>query len=257
MLDLDILAVGNDGAVLVAVGAVLAVGKIARRLVVIHKLKEGGAVAAVHIGAALFDLLLQQVGVGVQGVLVGKAAGAGGAGPVDAVVVAVAPVADVADVQILIFEVALILVHNDGLTLVDVQPGKGQQQLEELVAAGTHGAELTDVLVVDEHGHKAGDAALDLDFDQDIGLGQAALRAGCHDVVDHNTGDALPLGVVFVLFLAGQDVGLIRFGGGFGGRLGGGCCRGRSRRRCRRTGGGATAGCQHHAQREHRHNKSD
>ena len=257
MLDLHILAVGHDGTVLVAVGAVQAVGQVTGGVVVVDKVEEGGVVGAVHIGAALFDDRLQVVRGGVQGMLVGKTVAAGAACPVYTTVVAVAPVAGIADVEVLILVVALVLVHNDGLTLVDVQTVEGQQQLEELVTTGADGTELADILVVHEHRHKAGDAALDLDLDQNIRLGQTALGACIHDVVDHDAGDALPLGVVGILFLAGQDVGLIRFGGGFGGRLGGGLRGGGSGRCGRIHGRAAAAGCQRQAQRKHSRCKSD
>ena len=137
---------------------------------------------------------------------------------------------------------------------MDIQSLPRQNQAEELVTAGTDGVNLADGLIIGIDRHKAGDAALDLDLKQDVRLGQAALGAGRHNVVDHNGRDALALGVVRALGLTGQDVGLIggqrRLGGGGGLRCGAG----------RGGGGGGQgisvlfAGCQQHRQGEQRRN---
>ena len=226
VLDLDILAVADHGAVLVAVGAVQAVGQVAGFAgTVVHKVEEGGVVGAVHIYAVVVDVLLDVLRVGVHRVFQRQVVVVvGGTGPVDAVVIAVA-VGAVVVVQVAVAVVDGILLHDDGLALVDIQRLPGQDQAEELVTAGTHGAHFADVLVVGEHRHKAGDAALDLDLKQNVRLGQAALGAGRHNVVDHHGGDALVL-VVVALGLTGEHVGQVRFLGRFrrsgGFRCGGG-----------------------------------
>ena len=134
---------------------------------------------------------------------------------------------------------------------MDIERLPGQDQAEELVAARADGADLADVLIIGKDRHETGDAALDLDLKQDVGLGQTALGAGRHDVVDHHGGDALALGVVSTLRLTGQDVGLI------GGQLGGSGGRLHSRG-CAFRGGGRDgiaalfAGRQQHCQGEQR-----
>ena len=252
VLDLDILAVGDDGAVLIAVGAVQAVGQVAGRAqAVIHKVKEGGVVGAAHIHILAGDVIFDVVRVGVHRVLQPQSTGVVAlAGPVDAAIVAVA-VGAVIVVQLAVVIVNGILLHNNGLALMDIQSLPRQNQAEELVAAGTDGANLADGLIIGIDRHKAGDAALDLDLKQDVRLGQAALGAGRHDVVDHHGGDALALGVVSTLRLTGQDVGLI------GGQLGGSGGRLHSRG-CAFRGGGRDgiaalfAGRQQHCQGEQR-----
>ena len=112
-------------------------------------------------------------------------------------------------VQLAVVVVDGVLLHDDGLALMDIERLPGQNQAEELVAARTDGADLADGLIIGKDRHETGDAALDLDLKQDVGLGQTALGAGRHDVVDHHGGDALALGVVSTLRLTGQDVGLI------------------------------------------------
>ena len=250
--DLDILAVTDHGAVLIAVSAVDAVGQVAGGAqAVVHKVEEGGVVGLVHVHLVVIDVLLDVVGVGVHRVLQRQGAVVVAlAGPVDAAVVAVA-VGAVVVVQVAVAEVDGILLHDNGLALVDIQGLPRQDEAEELVTAGADRADLTDGLVVGEHRHKAGDAALDLDLEEDVRLGQAALGAGCHDVVDHHGGDALAFGVVSTLGLAGQHVGFVGRQGRLRGSLrpGRGCCRG---------GGGGDgvirffAGRQQHAQRQQR-----
>ena len=249
--DLDVLAIADNGAVLVAVGAVDAVGQITGLAqAVINKVEEGGVVGLVHVHLVVVDVALDVVRVGVHRVLQRQGAVVVAlAGPVHTAVVAVT-VGTVVVVQVAVAVVDGVLLHNDGLTLVDIQRLPGQDEAEELVTAGTHGADLANGLVVGEHGHKAGDAALDLDLEQDVRLGQAALRAGGHDVVDHHSGDALALGVVSTLGLTGQHVGLV----GRQGRLRGGFGLGR-RAGCRGGGDGVIrffAGGQQHAERQQR-----
>ena len=134
---------------------------------------------------------------------------------------------------------------------MDIERLPGQDQAEELVAARADGADLADGLIIGKDRHETGDAALDLDLKQDVGLGQTALGAGRHDVVDHHGGDALALGIVSTLRLTGQDVGLI------GGQLGGSGGRLHSRG-CAFRGGGRDgiaalfAGRQQHCQGEQR-----
>ena len=246
MLDLDVLAVADDGAVLVAVGAVQAGGKVAGAAgAVVDKVKEGRVVGAVHIDAVVGNVRADILGVGVHGMLQRqRAVVVGRTGPVDAAVVAETMRAVVV-VEVAVAVVDGILLHDDGLALMDIQRLPGQNQAEELVAAGAHGPDLADVLIVGVHGHETGDAALDLDLKQDVGFGQAALRAGRHDVVDHDGGDALVF-IVGVARLTGQDVGLV-----------GGQRRFRGSGRFRRGGGGGLllglfAGRQHHAQRKDR-----
>ena len=222
--DLDILAVRDNRAVLIAVGTVDAVGQVAGGAeAVIHKVEEGGVVGAAHIHVLAADIICDVVGVGVHRMLQRqRAVVVALAGPVYAAVVAVA-VGAVIVVELAVIKVDGVLLHDNGLALVDIQGLPGQNQAEELVTAGADGADLSDRLIIGKDRHKAGDAALDLDLKQNICLGQAALRAGCHDVVDHDGRDALPLGVVGTLGLTGQDIGLI--GGQLGGG-GGGLCSG-------------------------------
>ena len=220
MDDLDILAVRDNGAVLIAIGAVDAVGQVAGGAeAVIHKVEEGGIVGAAHIHILVADIICDVVGVGVHRMLQRqRAIVVALAGPVYAAVVAVA-VGTIIVVELAVIKVDGVLLHNNGLALMDVQGLPGQNQAEELVTAGADRADLADRLVIGKDRHKAGDAALDLDLKQDIGFGQAALGAGRHDVVDHDSRDALPLGVVGTLGLTGQDIGLIggQLGGGWGG----------------------------------------
>ena len=252
VLDLDILAVGDDGAVLIAVGAVQAVGQVAGRAqAVIHKVKEGGVVGAVHVHVLVADIICDVVGVGVHRVLQRQRTGVVAlAGPVDAAIIAVA-VGTVVVVQLAVVVVDGVLLHDDGLALMDIERLPGQDQAEELVAARADGADLADGLIIGKDRHETGDAALDLDLKQDVGLGQTALGACRHDVVDHHGGDALALGVVSTLRFTGQDVGLI------GGQLGGSGGRLHSRG-CAFRGGGRDgiaalfAGRQQHCQGEQR-----
>ena len=58
---------------------------------------------------------------------------------------------------------------------MDIQCLPRQDETEELVTAGTDRANFADGLIIGKDRHKAGDAALDLDFKQDVGFGQAAL----------------------------------------------------------------------------------
>ena len=250
--DLDILAVGDDRAVVFQrVGAVQAVGQVAHRvlLAVIDKVEEGGVVVAVHIDVLIVDIFLDVFAAGVHRVLDGQAGVVGLAEPVGAVVVAVA-VGAVVVVERAVVIVAGILLHDDTLAFVDIQPLPGQDELEELVAAGAHGADLLDVMVVVIHSHEAGDAAFDLDLEQHLRRRKTALRARARDVVDHHGGDALAGRIVGVAGLAGQGVGLV-------GRQGRGRDRGGFRlgRSIRRGGLDALvfgAGRQHHARRQHR-----
>ena len=251
VLDLDILAVADHRAVLVAVGAVHAVGQVAGFAgAVIHEVEEGGVVGAVHIHAVILDILGDVFGVGVHRVLFCQCSVIVRlAGPVDAAVVAVA-ICTVVVVQVAVAVVDGILLHDDGLTLVDIQRLPGQDQPEELVTAGADGTDFADVIIIGKDRHEAGDAAFHLDFKEDIGLGQPALGAGRHDVVDHDRGDALVL-VVGVLGFAGEHVGLV----GFQGRLGRG---GNFRRRRRRAGNFIPllfAGREHNAERQNGHDK--
>ena len=250
--DLDILAVRDNRAILIAVGTVQAVGQVAGRAqAVIHKVKEGGVVGAVHIHILAADIICDVVGVGVHRVLQRQRTGVVAlAGPVDAAIIAVA-VGTVVVVQLAVVVVDGVLLHDDGLALMDIERLPGQNQAEELVAARADGADLADGLIIGKDRHETGDAALDLDLKQDVGLGQTALGAGRHDVVDHHGGDALALGVVSTLRLTGQDVGLI------GGQLGGSGGRLHSRG-CAFRGGGRDgiaalfAGRQQHCQGEQR-----
>ena len=175
MLDLDILAVGDDGAVLIAVGAVQAVGQVAGRAqAVIHKVKEGGVVGAVHVHVLAADIVCDVVGVGVHRVLQRQRTGVVAlAGPVDAAIIAVA-VGTVVVVQLAVVVVDGVLLHDNGLALMDIERLPGQDQAEELVAARADGADLADGLIIGKDRHETGDAALDLDLKQDVGLGQTA-----------------------------------------------------------------------------------
>ena len=172
VLDLDILAVGDDGAVLIAVGAVQAVGQVAGRAqAVIHKVKEGGVVGAVHVHVLAADIVCDVVGVGVHRVLQRQRTGVVAlAGPADAAIIAVA-VGAVVVVQLAVVVVDGVLLHDDGLALMDIERLPGQDQAEELVAARADGADLADGLIIGKDRHETGDAALDLDLKQDVGLG--------------------------------------------------------------------------------------
>ena len=251
--DLDILAVRDNRAVLIAVGTVDAAGQVAGGAeAVVHKVEEGGIVGAVHIHVLAGDIIRDVVGVRVHRVLQRQRAGVVAlAGPVHAAIVAVA-VGTVVVVQLAVIVVDAVLLHDDGLAFMDIQCLPGQDEAEELVTAGTDRANFADGLIIGKDRHKAGDAALDLDFKQDVGFGQAALGAGRHDVVDHDRRDALAFGVIGPLRLAGQDVGLI--GGQFGGR-GGRLDLGRGAARVGGCRGGIVAlfaGCQQHSQGEQR-----
>ena len=54
---------------------------------------------------------------------------------------------------------------------MDIERLPGQDQAEELVAARADGADLADGLIIGKDRHETGDAALDLDLKQDVGLG--------------------------------------------------------------------------------------
>ena len=208
--DFHILAIGDDGAVLVGVGAVDGVAQVAHRVVlpVIHKIEEGGIVGAVHVNVIVSDDLGNIVGVGIHGVFQRKAVVVALAGPVHTAVIPVA-IGAVVVVHGTVLVILRILLHDNGLSFMDIQRLPGQDELEELVTAGTHGADLPDVLIVIIHRHKAGDAALDLDLHQHLGVGQAALGTGRHDVVHHHGGDTLTLRVIGSLGFTGEGVCLI------------------------------------------------
>ena len=155
-------------------------------------------------------------------------------------------VALAADVQ------AGVVVYTDKLgaggtfAIVIVQGLIGHQQLQKLVAARAQRADLRDGIGIVEHRAEAGDAALHLAFNEQVGRRKAALRAGVlpggvGNVVDHHAHDA----PIAALGFAGQRVGIVRRQCG---KAGSGllACRQRggshSLRGCSRRGGAGRAG---------------
>ena len=91
-----------------------------------------------------------------------------------------------------------------------VEDVPGHEQLQELVAARAEGADLGDAVGVAEHGAQAGDAALDLGLDEQVGaadapLGAGILALGVGDVVHHHSHRA----AVGAARGAGEDVGVV------------------------------------------------
>ena len=150
-------------------------------------------------------------------------------------------VALAADVQAGIVVYADEFGAGGALTVVVVQRLIGHQQLQELVAARAQRADLRDGVGIVEHRAEAGDAALHLALDQQIGRGKAALRTGVltggvGDVVHHHAHDT----AIAALGLTGQRVGIVRRQCGKAGSGLFACCqrgsshglRGSSRRSC-------------------------
>ena len=158
-------------------------------------------------------ILGDELAVGVGGVLGVHMV----ARPVHTVAVAVIEVAvEVAfQVPLVVVVVGDVLLLHHALADVDIERLPGQHQPEELVAGGADGPDVGDVVIIGEEGHEAGDAALHLDLKEHVRRGQAALRPAGLDVVHHHRGDALAFGIVRVLFVAGENVGLVRFRRGF------------------------------------------
>ena len=207
---------------------------------VVRKAEEGGVVIVLQpdarVGSGLPDLLAG----GELGVFIGHI-------PAPAVAVShmrmggSIKVALAADVQAGIVVYADEFGAGGALTVVVVQRLIGHQQLQELVAARAQRADLRDGVGIVEHRAEAGDAALHLALDQQIGRGKAALRTGVltggvGDVVHHHAHDA----AIAALGLTGQRVGIVS---GQCGKTGSGllaCCqrgsnhvlRGCSRRSC-------------------------
>ena len=140
--------------------------------------------------------------------------------PVHTAVIAIT-VSAVVDVPVAVIIVHGVLLHHNAFALVYIQALKGQQKAEELVTARADGADFGNILIIGIHGHKAGNAALHLDFHQNIRLRKAALGAGSGNVVYHYARDALG-DIAVRAGLAGEHIGLI---GGLG--SGGGGCRSR------------------------------
>ena len=184
---------------------------------VIAELKEGALVVTAHIHIVGADVLANVFAGGVHGMLDTQARGMGLALPVYTAVVAVA-VSAVVDVPVAIIIVHGVLLHHNAFALVYIQALKGQQQAEELVTARADGADFGNILIIGIHGHKAGNAALHLDFHQNIRLRKAALGAGSGNIVYHYARDALGDIAVRAGF-AGEHIGLIGgLGSGGGGR---------------------------------------
>ena len=221
--DLHIFAVLHHRAVLGGQLGILGLGQVTHRVIlaVIHKVKESGIVGAVHIHIFVGDILFNVFAAGVHRVFQCQAVAIAQAAPVHTVVITVAG-STIVVVQQAVIIIQGVLLHDNRLAFVDIQGLPGQDQLEELVTAGTDGANLINIVVIIEHRHKAGDAAFHLDFKQHLRLGKATLRAGVHKVVHHKGGNALALGIIFAFSLAGQHVGFIRGQGrgGFRGSLG-------------------------------------
>ena len=119
-------------------------------------------------------------------------------------------VALAADVQ------AGVVVHIDKLgaggtfAIVIVQRLPRHEQLQELVAAGAQRTYLRDGIGVIVHCAEAGDAALHLALDEQVGRAKAALRAGVlslgvADVVHHHTHHA----AIAAAGLTGKGVGIV------------------------------------------------
>ena len=99
---------------------------------------------------------------------------------------------------------------EDAFAVVVVEDVPGHEQLQELVAARAEGADLGDAVGVAEHGAQAGDAALDLGLDEQVGaadapLGAGVLALGVGDVVHHHSHRA----AVGAAGGAGEDVGVV------------------------------------------------
>ena len=99
---------------------------------------------------------------------------------------------------------------ENAFTVVVIQGVPRHEQLQKLVAAGADGADLRDVVHAGIHRAEAGDAALDLALDEQVGGSDAALGAGVlsfrvADVVDHDAHDP----VVAAALFAGQGIGVI------------------------------------------------
>ena len=165
----------------------------------------GSVEADAGIGSGLADLLAG----GELGVLVGHIAAA---------VIAVRDegvdrgleIILAADVQPGVAVDADELGAEDALAVVVVEDVPGHEQLQELVAARAEGADLGDAVGVAEHGAQAGDAALDLGLDEQVGaadapLGAGILALGVGDVVHHHSHRA----AVGAARGAGEDVGVV------------------------------------------------
>ena len=176
---------------------------------VVGKAEEGALVRIGQADAGVSSRLPDLLGRGELGVLVGDvliSLDAVGHMRMDRRV----EVIFAADVQ------AGVVVHvdelgaEDALAVVVVQCIPGHEQLQELVAAGADGADLRDAVHIGIERAEAGDAALDLALDEQVGRTDAALRAGVlplgiADVVDHDAHDA----AVGAAGLAGQRVGVV------------------------------------------------
>ena len=176
---------------------------------VVGKAEEGALVRIGQADAGVSSCFLDLLGRGEFGVLVGDVLI-----PLDAVghmrMDRRVEVVFAADVQ------AGVVVHMDELgaedafAVVIVQSIPGHEQLQELVAAGADGADLRDAVHIGIECAEAGDAALDLALDEQVGRTDAALWAGVlplgiADVVDHDAHDA----AVGAAGLAGQRVSVI------------------------------------------------
>ena len=190
-------------------------GELFGGLAVVHEVKEGGVVHPAVVHVVPLQIFGDELAVGVGGVLGVHMV----ARPVHTVAVAVVEVAvEVAfQVPLVVVVVGDVLLLHHALADVDVERLPGQHQPEELVAGRADGPDVGDVVIVGKEGHEAGDAALHLDLKEHVRRGQAPLRPAGLDVVHHHRGDALAFGVVGILFVAGEHVGLIGFGGGLGG----------------------------------------
>ena len=188
-------------------------GELFGGLAVVHEVKEGGVVhpAVVHVVA--LQIFGDELAVGVSGVLGVHMV----ARPVHTVAVAVVEVAvEVAfQVPLVVVVVGDVLLLHHALADVDVERLPGQHQPEELVAGRADGPDVGDVVIVGKEGHETGDAALHLDLKEHVRFRQAPLGPALGDVVHHHRGDALALGVIGGFFIAGEDVGLVRFRRGF------------------------------------------
>ena len=214
-------------------------GRLARELVhlvgaVVGEVEDGALAGSVEADLGIRGGFADLLAGGELGVLVGNVPAAvvpmrddGVGGGVE--------VALAADVQPGVAVHIDELGAEDALAVVVIEDVPRHEQLEELVAARADGADLGDAVSVAEHGAQAGDAALDLRLDEQVGaadapLGAGVLALGVGDVVHHH-GHRAAVGAAPD---AGEKVGVVvGQGGGAGFRL----------FDLRQRGGGHLAGC--------------
>ena len=206
------------------VGRALA-GELPRALAGIDKVEDRAGQLPAHVDVVAVDIALDLVPVGVGGRV----------GGIALTFARVVPVGE-ADVHPVDREVAVLgviheLLGDRAAADIEVERLERADQPEELVPRRAHRPDLAEV-GVGEEGHKPGDAPLDHDLIQHIGLREPPRGAAVRAVVDHDRNRAAG-DVIGPLCLAGQRLavkGVLRLGGRGGLRLGGrGGHRGRER----------------------------